>query len=68
MNDDKYKGQNRHTLPFQTATDDEIWVCGYDPSATHIAEIQNELRVVSGSNLNPQSKCRVQWERRKPGV
>jgi len=36
-NDDKYKGQNRHTLPFQTATGDEIWVCGYDPSAIHIA-------------------------------
>ena len=54
MNGDKYKGHNRHTqLHFQTAT---------GPSAIHNAEIQNELQVVSGSNVNPESRCREQLE------
>jgi hypothetical protein len=28
-----------------------MWICGYEPQKK-IAEIQNELQVVSGDNLN----------------
>jgi hypothetical protein len=60
-------GQNRHKLPFQIATGDEIWVYGYEPQKKNIAEIQNELQEVSGNNLNPESRCREQYEMRWPG-
>ena len=55
-----------HKIPFQIAKCDEIWVCVYDPIAINTLEIQTDLQAVSGSNLNRESRCSEQWERRLP--